>query len=148
LLVLSAGPKCGYQRGCYSSPDSCYWPLPERVGHTKALIAHAQPPWAASADGTPTDVLITGQEARAQQGALRAEGQRGGQPAPIRDPPAAITGVGPTASTIMGSTAMLAIQPTCPPPSVPCATIMSAPAILARSASGTVRFVRPAEERP
>ena len=33
---------------------------------------------------------------------------------------------------------MLAIQPTCPPPSVPWATITSAPAAFARSASGTV----------
>ena len=53
-------------------------------------------------------------------------------------PPAASTGVGATASTTMGSSAMVAICPTCPPPSVPCAVITSAPAAQARRASATL----------
>ena len=70
--------------------------------------------------------------------ALPPSASAAASPRPSAMPPAASTGVSPTASTIMGRTTMLAIQPTCPPPSVPCATITSAPAALARSASGTV----------
>ena len=59
------------------------------------------------------------------------------RPRPSAMPPAARTGTGATASTTIGTSAMLACQPTWPPPSVPCAMMTSAPAVAARTASGT-----------
>src|SRR5215475_4410145 len=58
-------------------------------------------------------------------------------PRPSAIPPAASTGMGATASTTIGTSVMVVCQPTCPPPSVPCAMITSAPACAARTASGT-----------
>ena len=79
--------------------------------------------------------FLRGQEACAQQGALRTGASAAASPRPCDL--AAITGVERRVHD-HGQPTMLAIQPTCPPPSVPCATITSAPAALARSASGTV----------
>ncbi len=46
---------------------------------------------------------------------------------PLAMPPAASTGVGATASTISGTSTIVAISPVCPPASVPWATITSTP---------------------
>ena len=78
------------------------------------------------------------EEPRAEQDALRAERSAATSPRPSAKPPAASTGTGVTASTTMGMSGMLPIQPTWPPPSVPCAMMTSAPALAARTASGTV----------
>ena len=81
--------------------------------------------------------LDAGEEPRAEQDALCAERKRRHQPAAVREPPAANTGTRPTASTTIGMSGMLPIEPTWPPPSLPCAMMTSAPAFTARSASFT-----------
>src|ERR1700721_967865 len=57
------------------------------------------------------------------------------RPRPSANPPAANTGTGPTASTTIGMRGMLPIQPTCPPPSLPWAMMISAPAFVPRPPS-------------
>jgi hypothetical protein len=47
---------------------------------------------------------------------------------PVPMPPAASTGVGATASITSGHSTTLPISPVCPPPSYPCAMMMSMPA--------------------
>ena len=59
------------------------------------------------------------------------------RPAPSTNPPAASTGSGETALTTWRTITVLAISPMCPPPSLPCATMTSAPASAARTASST-----------
>ena len=49
---------------------------------------------------------------------------------PVPMPPAASTGVGATASITSGQSTTLPISPVWPPPSVPCAMMMSMPAAL------------------
>ena len=78
-------------------------------------------------------------------------------PAPSPKPPAAKTGIGATAFTTCRTITVVPISPMCPPPSVPCATITSAPASAAASASSTFgtmcmtpnsALVRLREDRP
>ena len=60
------------------------------------------------------------------------------RPRPSATPPAASTGIGATALTTIGTSGIVPIVPMCPPPSVPWATITSAPARAAAFASATV----------
>src|SRR5262245_32851261 len=76
------------------------------------------------------------QEPGSEQHAVGAEHYCRRQPQ-ARIPPPARTGTGVTAATTRGTSVMVVCQPTCPPPSVPCAMITSAPACAARTASGT-----------
>src|SRR5215218_2864056 len=59
------------------------------------------------------------------------------RPRPSAMPPAANTGVGATASTTAGTSGKVDRSAPCPPASVPCATMMSAPAALAARPSST-----------
>ena len=59
------------------------------------------------------------------------------KPRPSMIPPAASTGTGATASTTAGTRGRVARVAPCPPASLPCATIRSAPAATASSAAGT-----------
>ena len=63
------------------------------------------------------------------------------RPRPSATPPAASTGIGATALTTMGTSGIVPMSPICPPPSVPCATMMSTPARAATFASATVEIM-------
>ena len=59
-------------------------------------------------------------------------------PRPSKIPPAATTGIAPfIASTIIGTSGIVATRPVWPPASVPCATTTSQPASSARLACST-----------